>query len=316
VTTGLLALALARPGLLGAKVSEALPGLAAAEPAWLWTAGAALVAMHLTGGLAWRAALAACGSVARKRDAVARYGVGSGLNAVAPAHLGSAVRIVLFSRVADDEGGAWRVGGAGAAVGAVRGLWLAVVVALAGATGAIPLWPVAVLAVLVGAAAVVALFSRRIRSKRRIGHVLDAFRELGRRPRRLAAVAALTAAGLGLKLAAAACVAASLGVERPVLAALVLVPAVELAAVMPVTPGNVGVASAAIAIALGATGVESKTALAAGIAFGAAETLAALAVGLAGTFALCGRMLPDRLRWATASVSTCVVASACALTLA
>ncbi len=315
VSTGLLVLALAEPGLLGSRLSDALHGLAAAEPIWLWAAGAALVTMHLTGGLAWRSALSACGTPTRRRDAMARYGVGSGLNAVAPAHLGSAARIVLFGRVVEGGAGIWRAGGAGASVGAVRAVWLAAVVAAAGLSGAIPLWPVAGLAGIVTLAAVVGLCSRRIRCERRVGHVLDAFRELGRRPRSLAVVTTLTAAGMTAKLLAAAAVAESVGVERPFQAALVLVPAVSLAAVMPVTPGNVGVASAAVALALGATGVDADTALAAGIAFGAVETLAAVTVGAAGFLTLSGAVLPRRVRWATASASACVIASACALTI-
>ena len=315
VSTGLLAFAVAEPDLLGGRLSDALHGLAAAEPIWLWAAGAAFVTMHLTGGLAWRSALSACGTHTRRTDAIARYGVGSGLNAVAPAHLGSAARIVLFARVVEGDAGIWRVGGAGAAVGAVRAVWLAAVVATAGISGAIPLWPVAALAGVVTLAAVVARCSRRIRSERRVGHVLDAFRELGRRPRSLVLVVTLTAAGMTAKLLAAAAVATSVGVEQPFLAALVLVPAVSLAAVMPVTPGNVGVASAAVALALGATGVNADTALAAGIAFGAVETLAAVAVGAAGCLTLSGAVLPQRVRWAAASTSACVVASTCALTI-
>jgi uncharacterized membrane protein YbhN (UPF0104 family) len=314
-STVLLALAVAQPDLLGRRVVDAVRGLAAAEPAWLWVAGAAFAAMHVLGGLAWRSSLGACGTRLRRGDAVARYGVGSGLNAVAPAHLGSAARIVLFARVVEGDGGIWRVGGAGAAVGAVRCIWLAAVLGLAAVSGAIPIWPVAALLALGLVAAVVALCSRRIRCEHRVGHVLDAFRELGRRPRSLVAVALLTAAGMAAKLAAAAAVAGALGVERPLLAALVLVPAVELAAVMPVTPGNVGVASAAVALALGGTGVESRTALAAGIAFGAVETLAAVAVGLAGALALSGPTLSVHVRWATASATTSAFAAACAVTV-
>ena len=123
------------------------------------------------------------GRSTRRRDAVARYSVGSGLNAVAPAHLGSAARIVLFARVVEGEGGIWRVGGAGAAVGAVR-------VHVAGGrrrgrrrfsarsrSGPWPPWPA-----WWPSRPCVALCSRRIRCERRVGHVLDAFRELGRTP--------------------------------------------------------------------------------------------------------------------------------------
>jgi uncharacterized membrane protein YbhN (UPF0104 family) len=311
----LVALLAARPELVGSKLVDSLQGVTAADPAWLWAAGLAFVVMHVTGALAWRSALAACGTRTGCRDAVARYGVGSGLNAVAPAHLGSAARIALFGRIVEGDGGVWRVGGVAAAVGAVRGVWLAGVLTAAAATGAAPAWPLAVLAGVFGVAAAVALGSRRIRTRARFAHLLDGFRELGRRPRALLAVAALTAGGMALKLAAAGAIAMAFGVDRPVLTALVLVPAVELAAVMPLTPGNTGIASAAIALALGATGVDAETALATGIAFGAVETLAAVAIGAAGALALFGTTMRPALRFAVAAAGSSAVASACALTV-
>ena len=81
---------------------------------------------------------------------------------------------------------------------------------------------------------------------------------------------------------------AALGIDNPLRAALVIVPAVELAAILPVTPGNVGIASAAVALALGSQGVESKVALSAGIAFGAVELLTGMVIGAAGALALAG----------------------------
>ena len=315
VSTALLALAASRTDLLGSRVAEAYDGLQTAEPLWLWAAGVGFAATHVAGGLAWRSGLSACGTRTRRRDAVARYGVGSGLNAVAPAHLGSAARIVLFARVVEGGGGAWRVGGAGAAVGTVRTVWLAAVVAVAATLGAVPAWPLACLGVTVALVCALAAGSRRIRTRGRVAHLLDAFRELAGNRRALLSVAALTAAGMAAKLAAAATVAAALGIDDPLRAAFVLVPAVELAAVMPVTPGNAGVASAAVALALGAIGVEAPAALGAGIAFGAVETLAAVAVGVGGGLALSGAALPPSVRWGAASASVCALASVCAATL-
>ena len=91
------------------------------------------------------------------------------------------------------------------------------------------------------------------------------------------------------------------GSTNPLRAALVLVPAVELAAVLPITPGNVGLASAAVALALGSQGVDSKTALSAGIAFGAVELLTGMAIGAAGALALAGPSARPYLRVATAA---------------
>jgi uncharacterized membrane protein YbhN (UPF0104 family) len=317
VSIALVALLAVHPELLGSRLADAFHGVTTANPVWLWAAGAAFAITHVVGGLAWRSALGACGTPTRRGDAVARYGVGSGVNAVAPAHLGSAVRIALFARVVEGDGGVWRVGGVGAAVGAVRGVWLAAVVAAAAATGAVPMWPIVALAVALAIACAVALGSRRLRLRhgRKVAHVLDAFHELGRAPRPLLTVAALAAAGMALKLSAAAAVAMALDVNHPLLAALVLVPAVELAAVMPVTPGNTGIASAAAALALGATGVDGETAMSAGIAFGAVETLAAVAVGAAAALALSKAKMRPALRLGVAAAGSSAVASACALTV-
>ncbi|MDH4345500.1 MAG: lysylphosphatidylglycerol synthase domain-containing protein, partial [Thermoleophilia bacterium] len=153
-----------------------------------------------------------------------------------------------------------------------------------------------------------------IRSEARLAHLLDAFRELTASPGALARVAALTAAGMAAKLAAAACVAASLGVERPVVAALVIVPAVELAAVLPLTPGNIGVSSAAVALALASLGVAPDTALAAGIAFGALETLAALAAGAAGMLLLTAPRVRPMVRRAAVGTALGAVSWAIVLT--
>jgi uncharacterized membrane protein YbhN (UPF0104 family) len=225
------------------------------------------------------------------------------------------MRVVLFARTVDGEGAAWRVGGVAACVGAVRSVWLAALVALAAVTGAVPVWPLALLGGAVGVATGAAILSRRLRLERRCAHVLDAFRGLARSPGSLAAVVALTALGMAAKLAAAAAVAAALGVEDPLLVALVVVPAVELAAVMPVTPGNAGVASAAVAFVLGAHGVAADTALAAGIAFGAVETLSALALGAVGTLLLSAPLMRPAFRVAAASVASCAVAGAFAATM-
>ena len=90
----------------------------------------------------------------------------------------------------------------------------------------------------------------------------------------------------GARLLAAAAVAAALGVPQPLLAALVIMPTLQLATTFPITPGNIGVASGAVALALQSRGVELSQALAAGLAFHAAETLVGVSVGVAGTLAV------------------------------
>ena len=87
--------------------------------------------------LAWRAALRASGSPLPLVDASARYAVGCGVNAIAPAHVGSALRVALFGRVTN--GGCWTVSGAAAAVGVTRIVWLGVLIAIGSAGGVLPL---------------------------------------------------------------------------------------------------------------------------------------------------------------------------------
>jgi uncharacterized membrane protein YbhN (UPF0104 family) len=61
-----------------------------------------------------------------------------------------------------------------------------------------------------------------------------------------------------------------------------MVPAMCLASAVPSTPGNVGVSSGAVAMALSLVGVGFQEALAVGIAFHAVETLVSLTAGLVG----------------------------------
>src|SRR5438477_322944 len=74
---------------------------------------------------------------------------------------------------------------------------------------------------------------------------------------------------------------AALGIHQPLAAAIVIVPALDIAGLVPITPGNVGVTSGAIAIAFQANGVSFTHGLAAGIAFHAVETAVGIMFGLA-----------------------------------
>jgi uncharacterized membrane protein YbhN (UPF0104 family) len=282
-----------------------LPATLAASVGLVVASGPALFdelsLMHAASALGWRAALASCGTRTGRFDAVARYSIGSAINAVTPLRLGSAARVALFARLAPPDGGLWQVGGAAAAAGAMRGAWFALLVAGAAAAGVIPWWPVVAFVAIAVCAGTAAVVSRRIQLKHRVGHVLDAFRELGRSPRELAAVAVCTATALVAKVGAVTMIASAVGVDHPLLAGLVVVPAVELAAVLPVTPGNIGVASAAVAFALESQGAPAEAALAAGIAFGAVEPFAALVMGGIGTCGLFGYRVVPTVRFAAAA---------------
>jgi uncharacterized membrane protein YbhN (UPF0104 family) len=195
-------------------------------------------------------------------------------------------------------------------VGVTRVVWLGALIATGSAGGVLPLWPLFAIAAIVAASGVIAVASRRVSLPTRIQQLLAAFRSLAGSPRDLAIVTGWALAGAVAKIAATAAVVAALGIDNPLRAALVVVPAVELAAILPVTPGNMGIASAAVALALGSLGVDSQTALSAGIAFGAVELLTGAAVGAAGALSLAGPLVRPYYRLALAGTAASAVAIA------
>jgi hypothetical protein len=88
---------------------------------------------------------------------------------------------------------------------------------------------------------------------------------------------------------------------------LLVVPALDLAGILPLTPGNIGIASAAVAFALHAHGATYETALSAGIAFSAVETVTSLAFG-AGSVLFLAAGTPGARRWtmAAAGATACL----------
>lgn len=290
------------PQLLGDRVAEGIDGLAAAEVGWLWLAGCAFGASLLAAASGWASALTRCGGTTTRADAAARYCTGSLVNAFAPARIGSAVRFALFSRVLPNEGRLWTTGGIATSLGAVRMLWLALVLALGSASGQLPRWPIAVLLSVVAIAAAVAWRARHSRPGTRFAHALDAFRVLGRCPLAAAQIVGWIGLAMGLRLVAAAGIAAAFGIDRPLAAALLIIPVLDLAGLLPLTPGNVGVASAAVAFALAAHGAGSDVAMSAGIAFGVVETLTTFALG-SGSLLYFAGCRTDARRWRTAAIS-------------
>ncbi|HET7145996.1 MAG TPA: lysylphosphatidylglycerol synthase domain-containing protein [Gaiellaceae bacterium] len=266
----------ATPQLLGARVADALQTLRTAEAEWLWLAGVGFAVSVLAAAGSWRCAIGLCGGRLPVTDACARYGAGSFVNTFVPFRAGDAVRIGLFARALPNRERLWTMGGAFAALGAARAVVLGMLVVAGALAGVVPLWPLLVAAglVAVGVAATVA-------ARRSGAHLLDAFRELGRD--RTAAARLVAWIGLSTlgRLAAATAVAAALGISHPLAAAVVIVPALDIASLLPVTPGNIGVTSAAVAMALQAHGASFTNGLAAGIAFHAVETAVGIMFGVA-----------------------------------
>jgi uncharacterized membrane protein YbhN (UPF0104 family) len=250
------------PQLLQDEVAAAVVGLEEANPAWLWLAALAFLGALVCSASAWRAAT----GLEDRADAIARYGVGSLVNSLVPAHAGDAVRVALFARAAQDKR-LLTAGKAVVGVGAAR-LLITGVLLLA------MLFPWVLLALL-------------------------AVPLLGR-------VARWVAAATAARLLAAAAIAAALGLPSPLLAALLILPAIDLAGLLPVTPGNIGLKSGAIALALQAHGVDGTTALSTGIALHAVETVVGLAFGSASVLYLAQVPVP---RWAVAG-ATAVLAAA------
>jgi hypothetical protein len=282
-----LGAAVATPQLLGSRVGSALDTLGRADPHWLWLAGLAFTLSLVGSAGCWRAAIGLCGGRTSLGDATARYGAGSLVNTFVPARAGDAVRLALFSRLVPGEHPVWATGGAFVAVGVVRAGVLGGLVVAGAILGVVPLWPLLVAAGLVVAGATLA-----VRARRSHAHVLDAFRALGLASAlRLAGWIALSVCG---RFAGAAAVSAAVGIHRPLVAAVLILPALDVSGLLPLTPGNIGIASGAIALAFRAHGIPFNHGLAVGITFQALETAVGLTIGIASVLWLAPHPRPLR----------------------
>jgi uncharacterized membrane protein YbhN (UPF0104 family) len=148
----------------------------------------------------------------------------------------------------------------------------------------------------VGALAVAAAFSGRLRRHPRIAHLVGGFAALERSPRAIATVLGWTATMQVARLAATAAVAAALGLPDPLLAALLILPALDVAAAFPITPGSIGVGSGAVAVALASRGIGMTQALGVGIAIQALETLVSVSAGSLGALYLARERARETVR--------------------
>jgi uncharacterized membrane protein YbhN (UPF0104 family) len=288
---------------------EAVAGLSQAQPGWLLVAAGAFAVGLLCSAAAWRSGLRSCGSACGYANVSARYAVGSLVNAVAPAHLGGVVRLALLSQTLTGEERVWRAGGVGGAVAAARALSLSALVVVAAGWGRVPLWPAPVIALAVlGLVAACMRLSGRVSG--RVRGLLQVFRIFRRSRRTAAAVFAWVALAFVARLGAAVAIAVSLGASKPVFVALVLVTAIALSGLLPLTPGNFGAGAGAVTLALHGTGVGVGMALATGVAFQAVETFSGMTLGLAGVATLASPSSRAR-RWslAAAGAGTILVAA-------
>ena len=199
-------------------------------------------------------------------DACARYGAGSLANTFLPGRAGDVIRLGLFGRVV--PGGTLAVAGAVAAVGAAR--WVVLLpLGIAGAVDdGLPVGAVALAGLAVAPLLVAWLCARG--GSRRAGALLAPLRVANRAT--FAALAIWVGGTLVARIAAASLAGGALGVPHPVAAALLVVPALELAGIVPLTPANVGVAGGAAAFAFHANGLAAGEAVAAGFALHGVET--------------------------------------------
>jgi uncharacterized membrane protein YbhN (UPF0104 family) len=300
----------ALPRLFGDRVGDAIAGLEDARPAWLWLAAAAFLAAPLASACGWRSALGLCGGCLSRTDAAARYGIGSLVNSFSPARIGEPVRVALFARALDGEDRAWRMGGVFGVIAVVRCVAFGVIVLGAAAIGAVPLLPVLLIGGLTAAAIIVAVVARNRTPRTHVAHLLDAFREVARSPRTCAGLVGWIAVSTAARFCAAIAIAAALGVPSPVLAALVMIPTLDLASLIPLS-GNLGITSGAVVVALQTRGVPLGQAVTTGLAFHAVETAAGIAFGLAGALVM-ARFSSRLLVLAGAGAAACVTAAFCA----
>ncbi len=279
---------LAVGGDLGRTFSNGMSGLAGADRRWLWVAAGCFVASLVASAGAWRSTLSACGGRIGLADACARYGIGSLANTFMPARVGEAARVALFSSAFSRErdGRILTTAGALGAVTAADFLVQGIVVGAAAPFGAVPLWWLAVLAGLgVCAAGLVFVALRRVRGGR-IVRLLDVFSSLIESPRQALRLLAWSGAATAGRVLAAMAIAASLGIHDSIEAGLVMSAVVIVATSLPLMPGNLGVTSAAVVVALHARGVPLGSAVAVGLTFHGVELLAGIAFGAGGAIAL------------------------------
>ena len=99
------------------------------------------------------------------------------------------------------------------------------------------------------------------------------------------------------RVLAATAITSSLGIPWSLGTGLIITVALDLATTIPLTPGNLGIATGAVAFALQARGVPLTTAIASGLAFHAVEMIAGLAFWGAGVLTLTGFPSPAARRW-------------------
>jgi uncharacterized membrane protein YbhN (UPF0104 family) len=304
-TAAVVAVALT-PQLLGTRVFAAFDAVGDAKAPWLWLTAIFVVTQLVASAQAWRALIESVGGSVSRVDASARYAIGAAVNTFLPARLGDVVRIGLFARRLPRADATWTTAGAYTTIGAARALWTGILVAVAISAGTLPLWAAAGSVLFVAATVVASVVARRRNPQSHVAHFFDAYRELGRRPREAAPLLVWTGVATAARVAAAAAVVSALGIGHPLSAALLIVPALEAGALLPLAPGAVGLSNGAVVIALKGIGVGGTAALSVGIGLHAVEAIAGVTSGLLGALVLAGEHRPLVRRAAVALAGVCL----------
>jgi uncharacterized membrane protein YbhN (UPF0104 family) len=299
--------ALAATELGRGSVGNALAVLHQVRPGWLVLAGLGFGASLLCSAAAWNTGLRTCGGRADYLDVASRYAVGSLVNSATPAHVGGAVRVALLSRTLPGRDQLLRACGVGTVIGAARAVGLGLLILVAAAVGHVPLWPAPiVIGVVVVAVAAGIRLSTRVAG--RFAAVLQAFRS----PRDAFELSRWVGYSYVFRAAGGVAIVSSLGISSPITVALVLLGALALADLLPLTPGNFGAGAGAATIALHGAGVGVADALALGVTFQAVETCVSLLLGLSGSAMLAAPGTRLR-RWSFAMVAVSAIAFAATL---
>ncbi|MGZ4410224.1 MAG: lysylphosphatidylglycerol synthase domain-containing protein, partial [Gaiellaceae bacterium] len=251
------------------KAHEAVTRLQEADPTKVAGASLLHLAMLVASALCWRRAFRALGGNLGSADACMRYGVGTFVNAFAPARAGGALRIGLFARTLTGSRSVHRSGTALLAIGSMRTGVTTALLAGAAASGLAPGWLLLAPVALVGIGVIMRARLPVLRQNLDARCVVTLWI--------WAALAALCRCGsIAMALAA-------VGIRSPVAVALVGLLGLELSGLLPLAPGLAGVGGAAVAVAITAYGVPSANAVAGGVAFYVAEAVAGIAFGAAAT---------------------------------
>lgn len=284
-------------------LSAATHAISSVAPAWIALAFAAMASAFAARGESWFASIrAAAPAVAISRIAVTRsLLIGMATSTVAPARVGEAARAWVLSRRLRGPQDLVLVAGTILSQTVVNVLALAILAAVAlggihlgtgrivtvAAALAIPLLVIAALmagpSLLsrltdLGAGRVSAAAAWLLRQFLQLRHGFGAFV----RPRAAAhtASAQMTAWALQLVACYAVLLALHLQAQADVFTAAAVLVAVNVTAIVPVTPANVGVFQAACIGALAPFGIASGKGLAYGLVLQAVEVISALGLGI------------------------------------